>query len=347
MDPTFVSENLASWAVQTSAADMKQQQEANRMAESETVQELKDALHFATQELKTAKEENAYLKEKIAVLEDAHKMEVSRLQEELKLKDEALQRCVKKRRARTKAWVELLHESTIKDMEINTREQHWSSKWQSTEKSLKEEKKKVEELQIKNKLLFEKLQENLDKWKNVLQELAPNADHQEETLETNSHEEKLENHEGEEEGTDKPRKDKKKQEEKEEKQETEEEIEGNLERKSDEKMEDKTATEDLNPNLCLVPIPLTPSNSCPLPPVPTPQLNPSASSLPYPLSRALSYSSPSSYSLRHTLSLHTFPQSSSQPYSVSRAPSYYLPLFSKPVQPLNSNEIFDLLFCSF
>ncbi|XP_039458722.1 golgin subfamily A member 6-like protein 2 [Oreochromis aureus] len=142
MDPTFVSENLASWAVQTSAADMKQQQEANRIAESETVQELKDALHFATQELKTAKEENASLKKKIAVLEDAHKMEVSSLQEELKLKDEALQRCVKKRRARTKAWVELLHESTIKDMEINTREQHWSSKWQSTEKSLKEEKKK-------------------------------------------------------------------------------------------------------------------------------------------------------------------------------------------------------------
>ncbi|XP_042076043.1 golgin subfamily A member 6-like protein 22 isoform X2 [Haplochromis burtoni] len=291
MDPTFVSENL---------------------------------------ELKTAKEENASLKEKIGVLEDAHKMEVSSLQEELKLKDEALQRCVKKRRARTKAWVELLHESTIKDMEINTREQHWSSKWQSTEKSLKEEKKKVEELQIKNKLLMENLQENLDEWKNVLQELAPDAE--EETLETNSQEEKLENHEGEEKGMDKPRKDKKKQEEKEEKQETKEDIEENLERKSDEKMEEKTATEDLNPNLCLVPIPLTPFDSCPLP-----QLNPSTSSLPYPPSRALSYSSPSSYSLRKTLSLHTFPQSSSQPYSVSRAPSYYLPLFSKPVQ----------LFCSF
>lgn len=307
------------------------------------MQELKDALHFATQELKTAKEENASLKEKIVVLEDAHKMEVSSLQEELKLKDEALQRCVKKRRARTKAWVELLHESTIKDMEINTREQHWSSKWQSTEKSLKEEKKKVGELQIKNKLLMENLQENLDEWMNVLQELAPDADHQEETPETNSQEEKLENHEGEEEGMDKPRKDKKK----EEKQKTEEDIEENLERKSDEKMEDKTATEDLNPNLCLVPIPLTPSDSCPLPPVPTPQLNPSTSSLPYPLSRALSYSSPSSYSLRNTLSLHTFPQSSSQSYSVSRAPSYYLPLFSKPVQPINSNEMFDLLFCSF
>ncbi|XP_026023134.1 cyclin-dependent kinase 11B-like isoform X2 [Astatotilapia calliptera] len=273
-------------------------------------------------------------------------MEVSSLQEELKLKDEALQRCVKKRRAQTKAWVELLHESTIKDMEINTREQHWSSKWQSTEKSLKEEKKKVEELQIKNKHLMENLQENLDEWKNVLQELAPDADHQEETLETNSQEEKLENHEGEEEGTDKPRKDKKKQEEEEEKQETKEDIEENLEGKSDEKMEDKTATEDLNPNLCLVPIPLTPSDSCPLPPVPTPQLNPSTSSLPYPPSRALSYSSPSSYSLRNTLSLHTFPQSS-QPYSVSRAPSYYLPLFSKPVQPINSNEMFHLLFCSF
>lgn len=169
------------------------------------------------------------------------------------------------------------------------------------------------------------------------QELAPDADHQEETLETNSQEEKLENHEGEEEGTDKPRKDKKKQEEEEEKQETKEDIEENLEGKSDEKMEDKRATEDLNPNLCLVTIPLTPSDSCPLPPVLMPQLNQSTSSLPYPPSRAFSYSSPSSYSLRNTLSLHTFPQSSSQPYSVSRAPSYYLPLFSKPVQ----------LFCSF
>lgn len=133
---------------------------------------------------------------------------------------------------------------------------------------------------------------------------------------------------------DKPRKDKKKQEETEEKQETEEQNEENIERKSDEKMEDKTATEDLNPNLCLVPIPLTPSDSCPSPPVPTPQLNPSTSSLPYPLSCALSYSSPSSYSLRKTLSLHTFRHHSSQPYSVSRAPSYYLPLFSKPVQPI-------------
>lgn len=148
---------------------MEEQQEADIITESEIVLGLTVALYSVTEELEKAAVENDILREQIISLEK----EVSRLQNDLKQTDEALKRSQKKRRAQTRARIDLLYDLTKKDMEINNREEHWSSSCQLLEENLKQEKKMVEALESEAIILYRKLKENEDKWKEAAETIKP------------------------------------------------------------------------------------------------------------------------------------------------------------------------------
>lgn len=109
----YVSVFQAYWPVQFGAAyngpnrpAAVQPQRCEQLPDA-VVQGLRDALCSAISEIKSLKEENKALKEQIG-LQENRQVEVSQLREELKQKDDLLQKAVKKRRARTRAHVETL-----------------------------------------------------------------------------------------------------------------------------------------------------------------------------------------------------------------------------------------------
>lgn len=102
-----------------------QQQRCEQLPDP-VVQGLRNALCTAISEIKSLKEENTALKEQIALLEN-RQVEVSQLQEQLKQKDDLLQRAVKKRRARTRAHIETLGLLGQLEKEHKLREEQWKS----------------------------------------------------------------------------------------------------------------------------------------------------------------------------------------------------------------------------
>ncbi|XP_036957745.1 trichohyalin-like isoform X2 [Acanthopagrus latus] len=108
---------------------------------------------------------NIKLREQEQVLTN-RQVEVSRLQEELQEKTGLLDREIEKRRARTKAHVETLHQLSLKETELNSIEGQWKSRCdrleenhvskstllqEVTKRSAQEEEKKKEEEKIEKK----------------------------------------------------------------------------------------------------------------------------------------------------------------------------------------------------
>lgn len=100
--------------------NLSSQADMNQLPQHAIVQELRDALYSATQAIKSLKEDNKWLKEKIVLLKDDQRQEVSQLREELQKKDELQERVTKKLRDRTKAHVEILNLLTQKEEELKS-----------------------------------------------------------------------------------------------------------------------------------------------------------------------------------------------------------------------------------
>ncbi|XP_056219288.1 reticulocyte-binding protein homolog 2a-like [Seriola aureovittata] len=123
------------------------------------VQGLRDALLSAINEIKSLKEENTSLKDKMDLQQNEWRQVESQLQEELRQKDELLKRTIKKRQARTKAHADVLALLSQKEAEMDSRKEEWKARCGALEVSLQERvqreedwSRKVEEAELEEKL---------------------------------------------------------------------------------------------------------------------------------------------------------------------------------------------------
>lgn len=128
-----------------------QQQNSNQVPHKVIVQGLRDALYKAISEIKSLKEQNAALKEENTALKEQvglqedRQTDVSQLQEKLSQKENILSRVTKKRRSRTKAYVETLDLLEHKEKELKLCDQQWKRACDALEVSLREELSQKEE----------------------------------------------------------------------------------------------------------------------------------------------------------------------------------------------------------
>ncbi|XP_056239553.1 trichohyalin-like [Seriola aureovittata] len=115
------------------------------------VQGLRDALLSAINQIKSLQENNKSLEEKINLQENQWRQVESRLQEELRQKHELLKRSLKKRQARTQAYMDVLALLAQKERELEMREEEWKARCGAQEESLQElAEEEEEETKVKN-----------------------------------------------------------------------------------------------------------------------------------------------------------------------------------------------------
>ncbi|XP_056230666.1 coiled-coil domain-containing protein 88B-like [Seriola aureovittata] len=102
------------------------------------VQGLRDALLSAINEIKSLKEENKSLKDKMDLQQSEWRQVESQLQEEVRQKDQLLKSTIKKRQARTKAHIDVLALLAQREAELESREEGWKARCGALEVSLQE-----------------------------------------------------------------------------------------------------------------------------------------------------------------------------------------------------------------
>ncbi|XP_056225706.1 trichohyalin-like [Seriola aureovittata] len=108
-------------------------------------QGLRDALYTAINEIKSLKEENKSLRDKMHLQQGEWRQVESQLQGELK-------RTIKKRQARTKAHIDVLALLAQREAELESREEEWKARCGALEVSLQELVQREQEAELEEKL---------------------------------------------------------------------------------------------------------------------------------------------------------------------------------------------------
>ncbi|CAJ1085400.1 protein MNN4-like [Xyrichtys novacula] len=109
--------------------------------------EIKSLRYNLRRELACKEDLRAEMKEKVHENQANEKLEVSRLQEELKSTKELLGRAIKQRRKRTKAYLDTMDLLNKRSLELKRTEEHWRLKCNELQKSLDEQTSNLQVLQ--------------------------------------------------------------------------------------------------------------------------------------------------------------------------------------------------------
>ncbi|XP_071341099.1 golgin subfamily A member 6-like protein 25 [Trachinotus anak] len=114
------------------------QLQTDQLQQNSVVQGLRDALYSAINEIKSLKNENMSLMEKVNLQQKEWKQEENQLHEELRQKDELLERAAKEREAQTKAYTDILALLSRKESELERTEGAWKVRCGALEERLQQ-----------------------------------------------------------------------------------------------------------------------------------------------------------------------------------------------------------------
>ncbi|XP_071317705.1 golgin subfamily A member 6-like protein 25 [Trachinotus anak] len=138
--------NQSFWPMQFGAALCSQTQtrpaavqlQTDQLQQNSVVQGLREALYSAINEIKSLKNENMSLMEKVNLQQKEWKQEGNQLHEELRQKDELLERAAKEREAHTKAYTDILALLSRKESELERTEGAWKVRCGALEERLQQ-----------------------------------------------------------------------------------------------------------------------------------------------------------------------------------------------------------------